>query len=82
MKSSTLTAVKEFIAELKEGQAIVSPEDLKPAIQAGLVEDVLVDDKGNMTSLINIDKLSKTLPGLIFQVAWNALNEEKSGNSY
>lgn len=70
------------ISELKEGEAIVNPEDLKPAIQACLVEDVLVDDQGNMTTFVNIDLLKKALPGLIFQVAWQSLNDEKSGNSY
>ncbi|MGI4993910.1 Crp/Fnr family transcriptional regulator [Halobacteriovorax sp. GFR7] len=77
--SADLSAV---IAELKEGEAIVNPEDIRPAILAGIVEDIFVDDKGNMTNVVDMDKLVKTLPGLIFQVAWQRLNEEKAGNSY
>ncbi len=74
--------VSAVIAELKEGQAIVNPGDLQPAIKTGLVEDVLVDDQGNMTTTVDIEKLTKVLPGLIFQVAWQSINEEKSGNAY
>ncbi|WP_412473765.1 Crp/Fnr family transcriptional regulator [Halobacteriovorax sp. YZS-1-1] len=71
-----------IIDELKEGQAIVNSGDLKPAIVSGIVEDILVDDQGNMTNMVNVDSLFKMLPGLVFQDAWQRINEEKSGNSY
>ena len=71
-----------IIDELKEGQAIVNSGDLKPAIVSGIVEDILVDDQGNMTNMVNVDSLFKILPGLVFQDAWQRINEEKSGNSY
>lgn len=81
-KGSASVNLSSIINELKEGQAIVNPGDLKPAIVAGIVQDVLVDDQGNMTNIVDMDKLLKILPGLVFQEAWQRINEEKAGNSY
>lgn len=72
------TVIEECVAEGIQ----VSEEDVKDAINAGLVGDVMVADLNRLSLTVYFDKLKKVFPSLRFSNAVKRINEAKAAKGY
>ena len=56
----------------------ISEGDLEDAVDAGICEDVLINDSGRLTTTINFTRLSRILPGIKMMNAVKRANEKKA----
>lgn len=71
-----------ILAEFKDEGTPMSEEDIKDAVDAGLVGDVMVGEKNNLSVTVHFDKLKKVFPSLRFSNAIKRLNESKAAKGY
>lgn len=73
------TAVLE---ECNEEGVQVSEDDIKDAVVAGFVGDVMVGEQNRLSVTVYFDKLKKVFPSLRFSNAVKRLNESKAAKGY
>ncbi len=70
--------VSEILDSFKSQKISVSGEDLRDAIDAGLVDDIMVGKGNRLSSIVKISRVKKLYPAIKMLNAVKKINEEKA----
>ncbi len=68
-----------ILEDFKAHNIPITERDLRDAVEAGFVEDILVGEGNKLTSVINYEKLQKMFPSIRMMNAVKRINEAKAG---